>query len=41
MIWGLLEKQPKMFLPEIQSRYPDIPWRLMRDMRNVVFHEYF
>ncbi len=27
--------------PEIQSRAPEIPWRLMGDMRNVVTHEYF
>jgi uncharacterized protein with HEPN domain len=26
---------------DIQSRYPEIPWRLMIDMRNVVSHEYF
>lgn len=26
---------------EIQSKYPNIPWRLMIDMRNVVSHEYF
>ena len=26
---------------EIKSRYPQIPWRLMSDMRNVVAHEYF
>ncbi len=25
----------------IQSRYPQIPWRLMAGMRNVVVHEYF
>ncbi|OCQ91666.1 hypothetical protein BCD67_09160 [Oscillatoriales cyanobacterium USR001] len=25
----------------IQSRYPEIPWRLMGDMRNVMAHEYF
>jgi len=25
----------------IQSRYPQIPWRSMRDMRNVMVHEYF
>ncbi len=29
-------------IPEdIQSQYPNIPWRLMIDMRNVVSHEYF
>ena len=26
---------------EIQSRYSDIPWRSMSDMRNVIAHEYF
>lgn len=26
---------------EIKSRYPNIPWRLMGDMRNVIAHEYF
>ena len=26
---------------EVQARYPDIPWDDMRDMRNVVVHEYF
>lgn len=26
---------------EIKYRYPDVPWRLMGDMRNVIAHEYF
>lgn len=26
---------------ELQSEYPDMPWRLMKDMRNVAAHEYF
>ncbi len=26
---------------EIQLRYPQIPWRIMGDMRNVMAHEYF
>ncbi|MBW4602347.1 MAG: DUF86 domain-containing protein [Calothrix sp. FI2-JRJ7] len=26
---------------EIQQRYPNIPWRIMGDMRNVMAHEYF
>jgi uncharacterized protein with HEPN domain len=26
---------------EIQTRYPAIPWEDMRDMQNVVVHEYF
>ena len=29
-------------LPEdIIEMYPDLPWREMRDMRNIVVHEYF
>lgn len=27
--------------PEIQSRFPDIPWSQMRGIRNVLIHEYF
>jgi uncharacterized protein with HEPN domain len=26
---------------EIQQRYPELPWRSMKDMRNVAAHEYF
>lgn len=26
---------------DIQSCYPEVPWRLMNDMRNVMAHEYF
>ena len=26
---------------EFIKRHPDIPWREMRDMRNIVVHEYF
>ncbi len=25
---------------EIQERFPEIPWRLMKNMRNLVAHEY-
>ncbi|NMC74500.1 MAG: DUF86 domain-containing protein [Geobacteraceae bacterium] len=24
-----------------KDRYPDVPWRLMKDFRNVLSHEYF
>ena len=35
-------KQQSIFIPsEIQSRYPNIPWRIIADMRNVMAHEYF
>lgn len=26
---------------EVLRQYPEIPWREMRDMRNIVVHEYF
>jgi len=26
---------------EIQSLHPEVPWRLMSDMRNIIAHEYF
>jgi len=26
---------------EVARRWPDVPWRMMRDMRNLVIHEYF
>jgi uncharacterized protein with HEPN domain len=26
---------------EIQKRIPELPWRLMGDMRNLIAHEYF
>ena len=26
---------------DIVTKYPDLPWREMRDMRNIVVHEYF
>lgn len=25
----------------VQRAYPDVPWREMNDMRNMVIHEYF
>ncbi len=27
--------------PDFEAIYPHIPWKLMRDMRNVIAHEYF
>jgi len=26
---------------ELKARYPDIPWRQITDLRNIVSHEYF
>jgi len=27
--------------PELQSKYPEVPWRKIREMRNVLVHVYF
>lgn len=27
--------------PEVKILYPNVPWRLITDLRNVVSHEYF
>lgn len=27
--------------PDIEHRYPEIPWNRMRGMRNMIVHEYF
>ncbi|MDJ0583186.1 MAG: DUF86 domain-containing protein [Crocosphaera sp.] len=39
--FGIIGEATKNVPHHIQSRYPHIPWRLMGDMRNVIFHEYF
>ena len=26
---------------EIQEKFPDVPWALMKQMRNILAHEYF
>jgi uncharacterized protein with HEPN domain len=26
---------------EVQDRYPETPWRLMKTIRNIMIHEYF
>ena len=26
---------------EVTQQWPDVPWRMMRDMRNLIIHEYF
>ena len=37
----IIGEAAKSIPDEIQSNYPQIPWRLMGNMRNVVVHEYF
>lgn len=38
---GIIGEASKNIPSEIQLCYSEIPWRLMGDMRNVIFHEYF
>ena len=39
--FGIIGEAARNVSREIQLRYTHIPWRLMGDMRNVIFHEYF
>ncbi|EAZ89941.1 HepT-like ribonuclease domain-containing protein [Crocosphaera chwakensis] len=39
--FGIIGEAARNIPSEIQLRYPHIPWRLMGDMRNIIFHEYF
>jgi uncharacterized protein with HEPN domain len=27
--------------PEVEARHPQVPWRKMREMRNILIHQYF
>jgi len=38
---GVLGEAAMHVPDEVVERWPDIPWRKMRDMRNVIVHEYF
>lgn len=37
----IIGEAARLIPEEIRVRYPNIPWRLMIDMRNIVSHEYF
>jgi len=39
--FGIMGEAARNIPDEIRLRYPQIPWRLMGDMRNIIFHEYF
>ena len=39
--FGIMGEAARNIPTEIRLRYPQIPWRLMGDMRNIIFHEYF
>lgn len=36
-----LGETTKFLPPEVQDRHPDLPWALLRDVRNLVAHDYF
>lgn len=38
---SILGEAASTITPEIQSRYPEIPWTQIRGIRNVIVHEYF
>ncbi len=38
---AIIGEAARMLPEEIIDRHPDLPWREMGDMRNVVIHEYF
>ncbi|MBE9214246.1 DUF86 domain-containing protein [Plectonema cf. radiosum LEGE 06105] len=37
----IIGEAPINIPPEVQLRYPKIPWRVIADMRNVMAHKYF
>jgi uncharacterized protein with HEPN domain len=41
LTYMIIGEASKHIPEDIKKRYPEIPWRLMGDMRNVVTHEYF
>ncbi|MDY6936753.1 MAG: DUF86 domain-containing protein [Cyanobacteriota bacterium] len=38
---GIIGEASRNIPSEVRYWYPQIPWRLMGDMRNIIFHEYF
>ena len=40
-IIGEATRQIQQMAPDYFAQHPDIPWKQMRAMRNVVIHEYF
>ena len=37
----IIGEAAKAVSPELKEQYPDIPWRLWADFRNVLIHQYF
>jgi uncharacterized protein with HEPN domain len=37
----VIEEATRNIPLEVQARFPQVPWRLMNDMRNAIAHEYF
>lgn len=38
---GVIGEAARHIPLEVRQRYPEVPWRTMQAIRNVVFHEYF
>jgi len=43
VVWNLqiIGEAAKNIPEEIRSRYPDVPWRDMAGLRNIIVHQYF
>ena len=37
----ILGEAANYITPELKANYPDVPWRQITDLRNVVSHQYF
>ena len=38
---GIIGEAARHVPPEVRRRHPEIPWEQMRQIRNIVVHEYF
>lgn len=38
---AIIGEAARTISPDLESAHPEIPWNDMRDMRNIIIHEYF